>query len=582
MLSLWSTVLLAAGTCISSPTLSFPRTTSSPVVTVKNGSYTGLRNPTYSQDFFLGIPFAQPPVNDLRFRNPVSLNSSWPDSRAATAYPPFCVGYGGDDTGHDLAEDCLYLNVIRPSDTTASSELPVAVWIHGGGLFMGGTNDPRYNLSFVVQNSVDMGTPMIGISIQYRLSGWGFLGGKEALEGGATNLGFRDQRLALQWIRENVGAFGGCPDKVTIWGESAGGQSVGSQLLAYNGRDDSLFRGAIAESGGPAVSFFPSTLVGGYNSTAYQTTYNTLVSNTSCASTLSSGNSLACLRTLPFAELNSALNSTSGNELGPFVPIIDGDFIATYPSVQLAKGDFVKVPLLIGTNTDEGTAFAPASPINTTTEFLSLLNATFASPDAATASTIAALYPDIPAIGIPDFSTYPYAPNSSLALALGKQYRRKTSFFGDLTVNSARRASNVAWSSYGVPSYSYRFNVVVNGVPNYIGATHFQEVAFMFNNTRGEGYAVDPFANLTSTQSAGFQSLATFMSRSWVSFVVDGTPAKSRVAGAPTWPNYDIVTGGGVGKNMVFEANGSYVEVDDYREEGMKWIADNALSLYGR
>jgi carboxylesterase type B len=164
------------------------------------------------------------------------LNTSWTSPKEATTWPPFCVGYGGDDTGHILSEDCLYLNVFRPSSqNAASAKLPVAVWIHGGGLFMGGTNDPRYNLSFNVQNSVELGMPMVGVSIQYRLSGWGFLGGKEALEGGATNLGFRDQRLALHWIQENIAAFGGDPTRVTIWGESAGGQSVGSQLLAYNG-----------------------------------------------------------------------------------------------------------------------------------------------------------------------------------------------------------------------------------------------------------------------------------------------------------------------------------------------------------
>jgi carboxylesterase type B len=101
---------------------------------------------------------------------------------------------------------------------------------------MGGSNDPRYNLSYIVSNSVSMKKPMLAISIQYRLSAFGFLGGKEALEGGATNLGFRDQRLALHWVRENIGFFGGDAGKVTIWGESAGAQSVGAQLLAYNGK----------------------------------------------------------------------------------------------------------------------------------------------------------------------------------------------------------------------------------------------------------------------------------------------------------------------------------------------------------
>lgn len=100
---------------------------------------------------------------------------------------------------------------------------------------MGGTVNRRYNLSFIVENSVNIGKPIVGVSIAYRLSGWGFLQGKEALAGGATNLGYRDQRLALHWIKENILAFGGDPTKTTIWGESAGGQSVGAHLLAYNG-----------------------------------------------------------------------------------------------------------------------------------------------------------------------------------------------------------------------------------------------------------------------------------------------------------------------------------------------------------
>jgi carboxylesterase type B len=85
----------------------------------------------------------------VRFTQAVPLNSSWTDSHTATAYPPSCIGYGGDDIGYALSEDCLYLNVIRPAGINASSALPVATWIHGGGLFMGGSSDRRYNLSFV-------------------------------------------------------------------------------------------------------------------------------------------------------------------------------------------------------------------------------------------------------------------------------------------------------------------------------------------------------------------------------------------------------------------------------------------------
>ena len=136
------------------------------------------------------------------------------------------------------SEDCLYLNVIRPSGISDNASLPVAVWIHGGGLYDGSTADKNYNLSYIVQNSVDIGQPMIAISIQYRLAAWGFLGSQEALDAGITNIGFKDQRLSLHWVNENIAAFGGDPSKVTIWGESSGAQSVGAQLLAYSGRDD--------------------------------------------------------------------------------------------------------------------------------------------------------------------------------------------------------------------------------------------------------------------------------------------------------------------------------------------------------
>lgn len=101
---------------------------------------------------------------------------------------------------------------------------------------MGGSADKRYNLSYIVEQSVQMGKPIMGVSLNYRLVAFGFLGGKEALAAGATNIGFRDQRLAIEWVHENIGAFGGSPDKITIWGESSGAESVTAQVLAYNGK----------------------------------------------------------------------------------------------------------------------------------------------------------------------------------------------------------------------------------------------------------------------------------------------------------------------------------------------------------
>lgn len=144
----------------------------------------------------------------------------------------------------------MTLNVVRPAGQPFEP-LPVIVWLYGGGFYEGGPQDHRYNLSRIVQKSVEANKPMIAISLNYRLYAFGFLWSKEVAANGTGNIGLRDQRLALHWIQENVAAFGGDPAKVTLWGESAGGISIGRHLVAYGGRDDKLFRAAILESGGP-------------------------------------------------------------------------------------------------------------------------------------------------------------------------------------------------------------------------------------------------------------------------------------------------------------------------------------------
>lgn len=239
-----------------------------PTVTIKNGTVQGLHLPAFNEDIFLSIPFAAPPVGDLRFQHPKSYNSTWKGVLKATAYGPSCPVYGGFAEGFHLDEDCLTLDVVRPAGADWKELLPVMVWIYGGGELIcmrefkklaltsvgigftaGTSSDPRFNLSYIVNASVAIDKPVIAVGINYRVAGFGFLAGQDVFNSGNSNAGLYDQRLALRWLQENVASFGGDPMKVTIWGESAGAFSVGYHLIANNGNNEGLFRAAIMESG---------------------------------------------------------------------------------------------------------------------------------------------------------------------------------------------------------------------------------------------------------------------------------------------------------------------------------------------
>ena len=562
--------------------------TAAPTVQVRNGTYEGLSSPQYGEEYFLGMPYAQPPTGDLRFRVPQSLNTSWAGSRQATQYSPECIGYGSDQwvLGNDISEDCLTINVVRPQGVQANSGLPVAFWIHGGGFFEGGGSDPRYNLSFIVHQSIQLGKPMIGVSINYRLAEWGFLYSQEVANAGATNLGLRDQRLALHWVQENIAAFGGDPNRVTIWGESAGAFSVAMHLVAYGGRDDSLFRAGIQESGGAALGARIPTI------SSSQPFYDAVVNATNCTG---SADTLACLRTIPTDSLSAIFNSsvTQGISISP---VTDEDFLQSSGTKALRQGQFVKVPLLIGTNFDEGASFGQKG-INTTQQFLNYVQSQ--GPDNATALTIAAVYPDIPEIGIP--ATLQGRPPPA-NLSLGYQYKRSAAYGGDYVMHATRRMTTQMWAQYNQSAYSYHFNVVVNGQTYLTGSPHFQEVAFVFDNVNGDGYinvvAVNPFENEPST----FPQLANIMSRMWVSFVTDLTPNNNggkfvsgdtlyivrlqrlilcNTVSSVDWPVYDLDNP----QNIVFDVNATnlaYAEPDIFRAEGIQYISDRLDTVFGR
>ncbi|KAK8124319.1 uncharacterized protein PG998_000078 [Apiospora kogelbergensis] len=423
---------------------------SAPTVHTLNGTYEGLHLPTWGQDAFLGMPFAQPPVGPLRWRWPQSINASFEGTRNATEYGHSCMQYGSN---FDLSEDCLTINVVRPTaaEVSASKEpLPVLIWIYGGGLSLGSTADPQYNLSGIVRASQDMGRPVVGVSMNYRLGMWGFLQTPQLLAEGSSNAGLLDQRLALRWVQDNIARFGGDPRRVTVWGESAGAQSIAYQMFAHGGRDDGLFRSAILESGGRRGRSW------------YAAAAENLTRTVGCGG---SPDPLACLRSVDSAALFAAHPTTVWN------PLLDGDFLTGYPSQLMREDRFVRVPLMTGANTDETFALAGDAAQDTEAQlfdaFLAWRGYALTPP---TLRRLLALYPDDP------------LPRAA--------WRRGAALGSDLVMGAQRRRMAELFSAPGpgsTPVYSYRFDQRPWDGKAWDGVKHFQNVAFSFQNISGVG-----------------------------------------------------------------------------------------------
>ncbi|CCX04335.1 Similar to Lipase 1; acc. no. P79066 [Pyronema omphalodes CBS 100304] len=359
-----------------------------PLVTIKNGTLAGINGTKYNQDLFLGIPYAQPPLGNLRYRLPQSLNWRWKTPKDVKSYGPRCWERAGplpgetDDVVHN--EDCLTLSVIRPKD--AKGLLSVVVWIHGGDLVNGGSSFPRYDMQNFVGVSQKYGQPVVAVSIQYRLGGFGFLGGSEVLKEKVANLGWHDQRLSLRWIQENIAAFGGNKDKVTIWGQSAGAQSVGAHLVGWGGDTEGLFRGAISQSGGP-ISY-----EGFRNITFLDDHYAQLLNSTNCTS-------LDCLRTVPAKTLSTYFRAYDR----PYsLPMVDGLIYTELPSISVKNGRFPKIPYMIGTCSDEEALYTPLD-INTGADVFNFLKNAGPSDSLsdATVNRVMELYPNSPPSNLP-------------------------------------------------------------------------------------------------------------------------------------------------------------------------------------
>ncbi|OJJ06438.1 hypothetical protein ASPVEDRAFT_32737 [Aspergillus versicolor CBS 583.65] len=428
-----------------------PAEPSTPSVTITNGTILGTTNGRI--DIFKGIPFAQPPVGNLRLRSPQPLNSSFGQLDGSKSAPT-CMQSSGSGS-----EDCLKLKVTRPSSSKYTAKLPVAVYIHGGS-FMTGSAEDETEPTPLVLKSIELGHPFILVSIQYRLGAFGFLPGKQLA--GNANLGLRDQRLALQWIQggtDNIAAFGGDPQKVVLYGGSAGSMSAMDQTIINNGDIDGLFRGMILVSGSvvPALDIVAPKA---------QEVYDTVAQRAGCIKT---NNTLQCLQGVDAKLLQKAENSLStefkysGANL-PFIPRPDSSdsFFPVSPDAAITSGIFAKVPILSGDAEDEGTVFAiTQSNITTNRDLINYLIPYFPGSDQYTKALIGK-YPDDKGI-----SGSPYGTGK--AGNIYGQYKRLASIPGDIVLIFQRRfhLQNVCSQ---VSCWSYLYAGLHGSVP--LGSFH--------------------------------------------------------------------------------------------------------------
>ncbi|OJA18272.1 hypothetical protein AZE42_04996 [Rhizopogon vesiculosus] len=399
-----------------------------PTVTLDTATVTGVASGLVNE--WLGIPFALPPTGDLRFQLPQPI-PPYNTSFSASAYGPACPQQPPTiPIPPGLASETLnYLtttiyNAVTPSSEDLLQIMTAAQWIYGGGYETGGTSS--YDGSVIVNKAIDLDVPAIYVSMNYRVTAFGFLASAEVQAAGVGNLGMQDQRQAMRWVQTYISAFGGDPTKVTIWGESAGAWSVGLHLVTNGGNPAGLFRAAFMESGSP-IPIGDITNGQGY--------YDFLVAQTGCTG---ASDTLQCLREVPYDTLMNAINETpnvlSYQSLAlAWLPRVDGVFLTADPQQLVLQGSVADVPFVTGDCDDEGTLFS-LSTLNISTDAqLQTYLQTYWFPGApdATIQQLLVDYPQDPTQGSPY--------NTGILNQLSPQFKRIASIQGDAAFQAPRR-----------------------------------------------------------------------------------------------------------------------------------------------
>jgi para-nitrobenzyl esterase len=489
-------------TLISVATASADNSSHRPIAFTESGLVIG--STTDGGNEFLGVPYAAPPVGALRWRPPKRYGFFPGFVLQATQFGSACTQPGGIGR-----ENCLFLNVYTPQTESGDRRghgLPVMFWIHGGGL-INGSSTP-YNPERLVKKGV------IVVTINYRLGYLGFFA-QSAIDAEGHlngNYGLMDQQFALGWVRRNIASFGGDPDRVTIFGESAGGQSVYAQLASPLAAG--MFRGAISESGSYAefqdyFSNMVPLVVGETQGTTAVPSGAAIADSVGCTN-----QTAFCLRAVPASTMVAA-------EPFPLYPFVDGTLLTQTMGAAFASGEFNQVPVISGTNHDEYRLFAAldydlvGNPILTSAEYDTAVT-TLWRP--ALAPAVLTLYP---------FASYPFGGD-----ALGASGT-------DGVFSCPARIADQSLAKF-VPTYAYEFNdenappaqSAFGGLLTFpLGAYHSSELQYLFPG-------IDVFG-LPVTLSSQQRQLSDAMVRYWTQFAKKGDPNSS---GEPLWSPYSPST----------------------------------------
>jgi para-nitrobenzyl esterase len=455
---------------------------------------------------FLGIRYAAPPTGDGRWASPEPA-AKWDEPLQATTHGAACQqrvsgSFGTPTVAVD--EDCLFLNIHAPA--SATGKRPVMVWYHGGGYTggMGGDYDGRL---LAADNE------LVVVTVNYRLGVFGFLASSGLTADSETessgNYGIQDQRAALEWIRDNIAAFGGDPRKVAIVGESAGAGSVCSHVVSPKSKG--LFHAAIMQSGvcagvQPMLTLQEAEAEG-----------DTFAAGLGCPGT--DAEAAACLRAKPAEQLREAGGggSTGGATALPLRPIVDGDVIPDQPNDLLSSGKVNKVPVISGYNSDEGSTFVfteyevKGKPV-TPEGYGAAVEKMFAA--SADPTEVVATYP------ASKYST----PSNALAAARTDQ-------------SICRILRGTQRIGEALPTYAYKFadrdTPFLGGKPATldVGAGHGFEMQYLFGSQGVPLVRTIP-TPFNERQKAVAERLIAY----WVAFMTDGKPGD---AGGVEWPRFD-------------------------------------------